>query len=95
MEYVWNIDVDIFCLRCQSSSECVEEEVMLLMEWRDVWRGTETECVWSVEADILRLRSQLIEVSPNRWKVVIEDNYLWIKLDSWVSTLAGHSLSVL
>ena len=39
--------------------------MVLPMEWRDVWRGTETECVRSVEADIFHLRSQLIEVSPD------------------------------
>ena len=38
---------------------------MLPTEWRDIWRGTEMECVQSVEADIFHLRSQLIEVSPN------------------------------
>ena len=65
MEYVWNIEVDIFCLRCWNSSECVGEEMMLPTEWRDIWRGTETECVWSVEVDIFHLRSWLIEVSPN------------------------------
>ena len=64
-EYVQNIEADIFHLRHWSSLECVEEEVVLLMQWRDVWRGTETECVWSVEADIFCLRSWLIEVSPN------------------------------
>ena len=41
------------------------EEMMLLTEWRDIWRGTETECVQSVEANIFHLISQLIEVSPN------------------------------
>ena len=64
-EYVQSVDADIFHLRCQSSSECVGEEMMLPTEWKDIWRGTEMECVRSVEADIYHLRSQLIEVSPN------------------------------
>ena len=38
---------------------------MLLMEWRDIWRGSETECVRSVEADIFHLRCRLIEVSES------------------------------
>ena len=38
---------------------------MLLTEWRDVWRVTEMECVWSVEADIFHLRCWPIEVSPD------------------------------
>ena len=63
---VWNVEVDIFHLRCQSNSECVGEEMMLLTEWRDIWRVTEMECVQSVEADIFHLRRWPIEVSPDR-----------------------------
>ena len=65
MECVQNVKVDIFCLRHWSSSECVGEEMMLLTEWRDVWRVTEMECVWSVEVDIFCLRHWPIEVSPD------------------------------
>ena len=65
MECVWNVEVDIFCLRCQSNLECVGEEMMLPMEWRDIQRVTETECVQSVEVDIFHLRCWLIEVSPD------------------------------
>ena len=35
------------------------------MEWRDIQRVTETEYVWSVEADIFCLRHWQIEVSPD------------------------------
>ena len=74
MEYVQNVEADIFCLRHQSNSECVGEEMMLLTEWRDIQRGTEMECVRSVEADIFHLRGRLIEVSPNNLEVVISHN---------------------
>ena len=37
----------------------------LLMEWRNIQRVTETECVQSIEADIFRLRHWLIEVSSD------------------------------
>ena len=79
-EYVWNIEVDIFHLRHWSSSECVGEEMMLLMEWRDIWRGTEMECVQSVEVKIFCLRSWLIEVSPSihpPFKGVTTWHYWW------------------
>ena len=65
MECVQNVEVDIFHLRHLSNSECVEEEMMLPTEWRDIWRVTETECVQSVEADIFCVRCWLIEVSPD------------------------------
>ena len=39
--------------------------MVLPTEWRDIWRGAETEYVQSVEVDIFCLKSQLIEVSPN------------------------------
>ena len=58
--------MDIFHLRRWSNSECVGEEMMLPMEWRDVQRVTETECVHSVEADIFHLRCWPIEVSPDK-----------------------------
>ena len=63
--------MDIFHLRHQNNLECDGEGMMLPTEWRNIQRGTETECVQSVEMDIFHLRSWLIEVSPNRAPMLI------------------------
>ena len=78
IECVWKVEADIFRLRHGSNSECVGQEMMLLMEWRDIWRVTETECVRGVEVDIFHLRHWPIEVSPDihpPFKGVTTQNY--------------------
>ena len=55
------------------------------MEWRDIQRVTETECVQSIEVDIFCLRHWPIEVSP--------DNFALGFLPSLLHKLLTHAYS--
>ena len=52
------------------------------MEWRDIQRVTETECVWSIEADIFHLRCWLIEVFPDRFSHIAQPLFDLTKANS-------------